>query len=153
MALNICDAIERFLLESLGEEHSVLLSRNSLAAHFDCAPSQINYVLSTRFTPERGFLTTSRRGGGGYIEIVRADGAGDVGALLRGGLGEELPYNRARGILDALQEKNTLTPRETRFLLAALSDAALSCSPVKDKLRARILKNILLEMVKEEDEG
>ena len=44
MALNICDAIERFLLESLGEEHSVLLSRNSLAAHFDCAPSQINYV-------------------------------------------------------------------------------------------------------------
>ena len=61
---NISDIIERFLLDSLEKSDRISISRNELADYFDCAPSQINYVLSTRFTLDRGYIIESRRGGG-----------------------------------------------------------------------------------------
>ena len=69
--MTVSDIIERFLLDTLGDELSVKFNRNELAAYFSVAPSQINYVLSTRFTPERGYITESRRGGGGSITLIR----------------------------------------------------------------------------------
>ncbi len=152
--MNICDEIETFLLDALGNEHSVLIARNNLAAHFDCAPSQINYVLTTRFTPERGFVTSSRRGGGGYIEITRIRFDDILGELLRGGIGEEISFGRARGILESLEQRGVLSPREFRLLSAALTDGALVCPmPIKDKLRANIVKSVILEIMKEEEKG
>ncbi len=68
---NISDIIEQFILKSLGEDDSVDISRNELANFFSCAPSQINYVLETRFTVDRGFVKESRRGGGGFIKISK----------------------------------------------------------------------------------
>ena len=68
---NISDIIESFLLETLGDNDTLNISRNELANYFACAPSQINYVLSTRFTPDRGYLIESRRGGGGFITVAR----------------------------------------------------------------------------------
>ena len=70
---NLADAIESFIIGELLREHedTVLVQRNELAERLSCAPSQISYVLSTRFTPERGFMVESRRGSGGFVRIVR----------------------------------------------------------------------------------
>ena len=68
---NISETIEQFIIATLGENDSVDISRNSLAEYFSCAPSQINYVLDTRFTIDRGYVKESKRGGSGYIKISR----------------------------------------------------------------------------------
>ena len=65
------DIIEQFILNTLAGSSFIELSRNDLAKFFDCAPSQINYVLNTRFTVNRGFVVESQRGGGGYIKVVK----------------------------------------------------------------------------------
>ena len=67
----ISDIIEEFIMSSLDDDDFIELSRNDLAKFFSCVPSQINYVLNTRFTPNRGFVIESQRGGGGYIKVVR----------------------------------------------------------------------------------
>ena len=67
----LSDAIEKFIKDLMEEGAQVEVKRNELAQHFGCAPSQINYVLATRFTPDHGYVIESRRGGGGYIRIVR----------------------------------------------------------------------------------
>ena len=67
----LSDAIEQFIKELMDQEAQIELRRNELAHHFGCAPSQINYVLATRFTPDHGYIIESRRGGGGYIRIFR----------------------------------------------------------------------------------
>ena len=68
---NISDVIENFLTELFGDENSILISRNDLAQYFNCAPSQINYVLSTRFTVDKGYAVESKRGGGGYVTLIK----------------------------------------------------------------------------------
>ena len=70
---NISNIIEQFILDTMGDDSSIEISRNSLAEYFNCVPSQINYVLSSRFTPEHGYIIDSRRGGGGYIKISRVN--------------------------------------------------------------------------------
>lgn len=153
--MNISDAIEQFLLDAFGDDGVVLISRNNLAQHFDCAPSQINYVLTTRFTVGRGFLTASRRGSGGYIEIRRVDVNKDdfLTALLVNEIGDEISERRANVILEALNERQIITERELILLSQALSDNSLA-SPIviKERLRAHMLKNVVLELIKEERE-
>ena len=75
---NLADAIENFIIGELlrDQEDALLVQRNELAERLRCAPSQISYVLSTRFTPERGFLVESRRGSGGFVRIVRMEPQG-----------------------------------------------------------------------------
>ena len=75
---NLADAIESFIIGELLRDHedALLVQRNELAERLSCAPSQISYVLSTRFTPERGFLVESRRGSGGFVRIVRMEPQG-----------------------------------------------------------------------------
>lgn len=77
---NLADAIESFIIGELLREHedTVLVQRNELAERLSCAPSQISYVLSTRFTPERGFMVESRRGSGGFVRIVRMQPAAET---------------------------------------------------------------------------
>lgn len=70
---NLADSIENFILEELMQEAETLVQRNELAQELKCAPSQISYVLNTRFTPERGFIVESRRGSGGFIRIIRSE--------------------------------------------------------------------------------
>ena len=71
MGKSVSDIIEEFIMSSLDEDKFIEISRNDLAKFFSCVPSQINYVLNTRFTLNRGFLVESQRGGGGYIKVVR----------------------------------------------------------------------------------
>lgn len=151
MNYNISDLIESFLLSSLGDDDTLNIRRNDLANYFSCSPSQINYVLSTRFTPERGYVIESRRGGGGSVTVVRLRGdAGDViEQILTRPAAEGITAGKAGDILDRLAGDGLLTERESALLKAALSDKAL-LAPVtaKDGLRAGILKSIVTELLK-----
>ena len=143
--MTVSDIIERFLLDTLGDELSVNFNRNELAAYFSVAPSQINYVLSTRFTPERGYITESRRGGGGSITLIRvSDNVDDV--LLRyidETLSDGIEYGKACQILERLTVDGVYTKSEAQLIKAAISDKALIAPTVaKSRLRGAILKNV-----------
>lgn len=149
--MTVSDVIERFLLDTMGEELSVNFNRNELAQYFSVAPSQINYVLSTRFTVERGYITESRRGGGGSIKLMRiTENADDV--LLRyieDTLSEGIEYSKACQIIERLVNDEVYSNSEAALIKAAISDKALIAPTVaKSKLRGSILKNILLETLK-----
>lgn len=149
--MNVSDVIEQFLLETLGDELSVNFNRNELAAYFSVAPSQINYVLSTRFTPERGYLIESRRGGGGSVKLIKVEGdAEDVLiGYIEDTLSEGIEYGKACQIVDRLIGDGIYTASEGSLIKAAISDKALVApTMIKAKLRGSILKSILLETLK-----
>ena len=148
---NISDIIEQFILEQLDEFGEVSLSRNELANYFNCAPSQINYVLSTRFTNPRGYFVESRRGGGGYIKLIRLDMDGNdyIDNLITTVIQNEISYNDATNLVDGLFERGLLTEREVDIIQSVINNKTLS-NPIKmeDRLRANILKNILISIIK-----
>ena len=152
---NISDIIEQFILKSLGDDGVVEISRNDLVSFFSCVPSQINYVLETRFTMDRGFIKESRRGGGGYIRISKVPINEDtyVNSLIMESIGDELTEKRANQILDKLQDEKILSAKERMIVSAGLSDVALQMPySFKDKLRANIFKNILMYLLKDKGE-
>lgn len=130
----------------------VNLSRNELANFFNCAPSQINYVLSTRFTLPKGYIIESHRGGGGYIKLERINlnKSDYLNNLLSGTLLSEISYNECLKILDDLKELNILGKEACEVMKYALSSKALAM-PIKieNKQRANILKNVLINILKE----
>ena len=150
--MGISDLIASFLQESLDEaENGVLeVQRNDLAQRFNCVPSQINYVMSTRFSPERGYIVESRRGGNGYIRITRV--RVDRQTLLMhviNSLGEEMDLPSARAILSNLVQSGALEESLGRSLLAAVGDKALGSVPRenRNRVRADILKQVLILQV------
>lgn len=152
--MTLSDIIEKFLLDTLGDELSVNFNRNELATYFAVAPSQINYVLATRFTPERGYITESRRGGGGSVTLIRvSQNAEDVLVnYIDETLSDGIEYGKACQILERLTADEIFTEDEARLIKAAISDKALIAPTVaKNKLRGSILKNVLLETLKTHD--
>ena len=149
--MTVSDIIEQFLLDTLGDDMSVNFNRNELAAYFSVAPSQINYVLSTRFTPERGYLIESRRGGGGSIKILKVTENADE-ALVRyieETLDAGVEYGKACQIVDRLHADGVYSENEARLIKAAISDKALVAPTIaKAKLRGSVLKSILIETLK-----
>ncbi|MBO5223853.1 MAG: CtsR family transcriptional regulator [Clostridia bacterium] len=149
---NISDIIESFLLETLGEDDSLNISRNELASYFSVAPSQINYVLSTRFTPAKGYSIESRRGGGGFITVVRLHEPKSelVMQIMQRPLSQGYNYPTACHIIDRLVADELFTEREGIILKASLSDKALIAPTVlqKDSLRLSILKSVVGETLK-----
>lgn len=154
---NLSDLIEAFLLETLGEDDVLRISRNELANYFSVAPSQINYVLSTRFTPDRGYTVESRRGGGGYLTVVRIRGNDDrfVDEVMHLPINEGLSYTRACHVIDRMEADKIIGKNEARLLKAAVSDKALVVPAVaqKDGLRAAIIKQVLIKALKSPEEG
>ena len=151
-SVGISDLIASFLQESLEETDGGVLEvqRNDLAQRFNCVPSQINYVMSTRFSPERGYIVESRRGGGGYIRITRVHM--DRQTLLMhviNSVGDELDGHSARAILGNLAQSEAIDHMAAQAALWALSDSALRTVPKerRDALRADILKQILIHLV------
>lgn len=150
--MRISDSIEQFIKDMLGEDSpEVELKRNELAEYFGCAPSQINYVLATRFSPSQGYLTESRRGGGGYIRIVRVveTGPQKMAYLVRDRIGDLLSEEEAQRIIAHLKDSGMANPEEAGMMSAALSARALAVplSPeMKAALRARILKTMILAL-------
>jgi len=152
--MRLSDAIEQFIKTMLTQEApEVELKRNELAEYFNCAPSQINYVLATRFTPDHGYIIESRRGGGGYIRIFRMaqDTSEHLLYLLHQRVGDSIDALAASHLVQQLQEREVVTKGEAAMMNAALSPQALSLplsAEMKDALRARILKNMLLEVAR-----
>ncbi len=149
----ISDVIENFILSTLGTSSDLNLSRNELADYFNCAPSQINYVLTTRFNLNRGFIIQSQRGGGGYIRIVRIKDFDDnyIHKVIDS-IKDEITFNDARFVLEDLKNKKFITVLQANTLLYAITDRALT-NPIKleGKLRANILKNVILNILKEKE--
>lgn len=147
---NISDIIEQFILKSLGDDDSVDISRNELAGFFSCAPSQINYVLETRFTVDRGFVKESRRGGGGYIKISKINIEDDnyMNNLILESVGDELSQKRLEQILKKLEDEKIISKRENQIILSSLSDESLAMPfTIKDAIRARAFKNVLKSLL------
>ena len=150
--MGITDLIAGFLQDSLDEaENGVLeVQRSDLAQRFNCVPSQINYVMSTRFSPERGYIVESRRGGNGYIRITRV--RVDRQTLLMhviNSLGEAVDLPSVRAILGNLAQSGAVEEDICRTLLAAVGDKALSAVPrdLRDQVRAAIMKQALILQV------
>ncbi len=150
--MGISDLIASFLQESLEEaENGVLeVQRSDLAQRFNCVPSQINYVMSTRFSPERGYIVESRRGGNGYIRITRVQV--DRQTLLMhviNSLGTQVDLPSTRAILSNLVQSGALEEAVGRTLLSAVGDKALGRVPrqLRDQVRADILKQALILQV------
>lgn len=150
---NISDIIEEFIIEQLEGYDEINLSRNELASFFNCAPSQINYVLSTRFTHPRGYIVESHRGGGGYIRLerVRLDKDAYLKTLITSTIGDEIDYNTALQILEVLEQKNLITDNEMEIIKCSVSNKALA-NPLRleNKLRANILRNIVVNILRED---
>ena len=149
--MGITDMIAGFIQEALDDAGGVLeMQRGDLAQRFGCVPSQINYVMSTRFSPEHGYIVESRRGGGGYIRITRVQA--DRKTLLMhviNSIGDELDDASARAIVANLAQSEALSVEVAQALLYAVSDGALRTVPreQRDALRADIVKQVLIHFV------
>ena len=141
----ISDIIAQFINDMIEEEEDkeVIIQRNELADKFNCAPSQINYVLTTRFTSEKGYMIES---GGGYIIIRRVNYTNKEQQLeaINNAIGVSLTYNSAVLLLEYLCEKELITKRELEIVKISINDRTLILTEDKNKLRAEILKGIIM---------
>ena len=145
--MGISDLIAHFIQTELEEANGVLeLQRSDLAQRFNCVPSQINYVLSSRFTPEQGYIVESKRGGGGYIKItkVRLDHSLAIMHIINS-IGNELNPNTARILLQNLLAEGIISEQAALLISAAVSDRCYAEIPQnqRNRLRASILKQML----------
>lgn len=147
--MGMSDAISAYILRMLDEAEngSTELQRNELAEKLGCVPSQISYVLSSRFTPEQGYIVESRRGGGGYIRVrrIRFQTAASVLMHTVNAIGDRLVPSAALAILDNLTALGALPETTARAMRAAVSDNAYRdiSPPLRDRLRATLLKQML----------
>ena len=149
MRMGISDLIAGFLQDCLDEaENGVLeVQRSDLAQRFNCVPSQINYVMSTRFSPERGYIVESRRGGNGYIRITRLSlSTADMIMHMVNGVGDALDGATARAMVQNMVQSGVLDRRSAELILAASSEKTLMAVPkeLRDPVRAMLVKNMLL---------
>lgn len=149
----LSDHIARLIEEMLEEGGgSAEVRRNDLAAKLGCVPSQINYVITSRFTPERGYVTESRRGGGGYIRIVRIKMTKNEYLMhFFQVIGQTLDEAEARAYLKNLFEYGVMTEREARIAMQSMSQSALDKCPADKRatVRADIMRHILMLLMME----
>ena len=151
--MKMSDIIEKFILEMLDDESDVTVKRNELASHFSCAPSQINYVIDTRFTGQRGYIVESRRGGGGFIRIRRADISGSGGYIMHvvNSVGDFISFDSVHAMLANMYQAKIITRREMLLTESALSDRVIPYTrPESDRYRAVLFKNMLMSLVRED---
>lgn len=146
--MKMTDIVAQYIVGMLNAYNGeVDIQRNELANALGCVPSQINYVLSSRFTQEQGYIVESRRGGGGYIRISRMHSDADIAIMhVINAIGTEIDNKSANAILDNLEAVDLLSPKEKNIMTAALSERVFIAVPkeYRDVLRAAILKNMLL---------
>ena len=147
--MNISDIIEAFINERIaGEGGKAEIRRNELAEHLGCVPSQINYVISTRFTAERGYTVESRRGGGGYISIKRVIYPTDNTIMhVVNSIGDSIDFASAKAIIKSLWEYDVISRREAEIMISVLGDRILTLPrEQREILRARLIKNMLMQI-------
>jgi transcriptional regulator CtsR len=147
----ISDSIAKMIEKMLDDGDGLVeLRRNDLASQLGCVPSQINYVITSRFTPEKGYITESRRGGGGYIRIVRVKMTKNEYLMhFFHAIGEGVDEKEGRAFLVNLLDKGIIGEREARMIAASISDGALEKAPreQKNSIRADILRHVILTLL------
>lgn len=141
---NISDIIEQYLKQviDLSNNNVIEIKRNEIADRFECVPSQINYVINTRFTLEKGFIVESKRGGGGYIRIIKVKLHDDIDIIdqMLHMIDHSVAQGNAESMIIRLLEEGIITGREAKLMLSVLDRSVLSMDiPSRDELRARIL--------------
>ncbi|MFD1207059.1 MULTISPECIES: CtsR family transcriptional regulator [Sporosarcina] len=154
---NISDIIEGYLKAIIEKEDkgAIEIKRSEIAEKFQCVPSQINYVINTRFTLERGYAVESKRGGGGYIRIYRiqANSHKELIEHILEGLQNGATYTMAEDVVHRLLEDKVISMREAKIILAAVDRTTLHYPlPERDVIRARILQAMLLTLLYEQME-
>lgn len=145
---NISDVIEHYLKQVLemSEKEIVEIKRSEIADKFQCVPSQINYVINTRFTIEKGYIVESKRGGGGYIRIMRVqsyDHADLIDQLLSI-IDNRISQNSAENVIYRLVEEEVISKREAKIMLSVMDRSVLYIDlPYRDELRSRMIKAML----------
>ncbi len=146
---NMSDIIEEYLKNVLLAQEKVEIRRSEIADRFNCVPSQINYVINTRFTVQQGYVVESKRGGGGYIRIMKVNLVDDmdiIDALLEV-VPEELSIKQANHILQNLYDNELLSKREAQLLNIVMSKESLTeAEQCSDQLRSNMMKNILTSL-------
>lgn len=150
---NISDLIEQYLKSVLQQSDSgiIEIQRSELADQFECVPSQINYVISTRFTIEKGYMVESKRGGGGYIRIRKLDLTRhhQIYENILQFIGDEITQEEAEGVIYLLEEQKVITSRESNLMKCIVDREILQLKiPYRDQMRARMLKAMLVVLLK-----
>lgn len=148
----LSDLIENFIKDMLEEadENILEIQRNELANTFNCAPSQINYVLTTRFTTDKGYYIESRRGGGGCIIIKKINIGNDdyIRKVIWNNIGNEISQQSAEDYISFFLERGFITERESLLMRGAINDRTLILpQEIRDKVRAQILKTMLITVI------
>lgn len=148
--MNLSDLIEQYIMNEIGDLNEIELKRNDIAHEFNCVPSQVNYVISTRFIPELGFYVESKRGGNGYIRIMRTNlsEAAYIKDLIEK-IGNKLSQRVVAVYLRELLRYNFIDEKQANIINAALSDKSLAQVDQlkRDSVRADSFKNILINLI------
>ncbi len=145
--MKLSDAIADMILNMFDDDTpTVQIQRNDLAQQLGCVPSQINYVITSRFTPEQGYRIESRRGGGGYILITRAASRDDALTSLISAVGNSIDEKTARSHIYNLHIQNVISEKAAKLMMSVISDSNYKGLPndLKDAVRASQLKQMLL---------
>lgn len=148
--MRLSDMLTQYIMEMLESEDNAEIRRNELADRFGCVPSQINYVLTSRFTPEQGYIVESRRGGGGYIRItrIRADKSTALMHIIKS-IGDELDNITAQVMINNLKSASIISDETARILMSAGAERTLSAVPpaLRGRVRASLFKNMLINLI------
>ena len=149
--MGVSDIIAGFIDDMLSEmDGTAELQRAELASRFNCVPSQINYVIATRFSPEHGYIVESRRGGGGYIRIKRIAMESELLIMHTiNSIGDRVDINTATALIANLRQNRAITEEESKLISSAIGNNALRPAQPghRDFLRASILKQMLMHTV------
>ena len=147
--MNLSDLIEDYIMKEMRMQEEIELRRSEIAQHFNCVPSQINYVIATRFIPELGYYVESRRGGGGYIKIskINLDKSDYLSELLNK-IGSSMSQSVVEVYLRELLRYNIIDEKNATLISASLSEKSLNQVDKlkRDNVRADIFKNIIVNL-------
>lgn len=147
--MRVSDMIEEFIKELFEEEDLIEIQRNDLAQQFNCVPSQINYVISTRFKPSQGYYVESKRGGGGHIKIRKINiTKSNYFMHIINNIGNILTGQEVDIFISNFLSYQMINEVEAKLLKVATSDNVLKLpQPTRDELRANIFKNMLINLI------
>lgn len=152
--VSLASQIENYLkrLLDLSEDNSIEIQRSDLAEIFMCVPSQINYVLETRFNPDLGYHIETRRGGGGYIKIMKLDFAGDekLAQLLNESKAKPMSKAAGENLIQRLFAEDLLTARESVLLKNLMNDSLYGAAEETDLIRGKIIRMMLITLLRDD---
>lgn len=149
--MRMSDVIEEFIKEMFDDEDFIEIQRNDLAEHFNCVPSQINYVIATRFKPSQGYYVESKRGGGGHIKIKKVN-VTKSNYLMHAinSIEDKITSQEVDIFISNFLSEGIISKIEAKLLKVATSDNVLTVpQEIKDGLRAKIFKNMLVNLVED----